>query len=167
LHPYIYKEKEYILFFEAKKKFFLSTHSSGSGTFSESDSVLVDKMSVKDSLFIRYLNQQSSDSLMYTLQDKCNKLLGSSFINSRFRQLSEQRADAFLHYFKERNVVNRVRLLESEYVIPFNGFSLYKIQYKGVIPKPLARAYAKMNELNDSPPRKELVKERDESKGKP
>src|SRR6185437_15047157 len=55
---YATKEKEYILFFEAKKKYFLTTYSSSINSFSSADSEMVDKMSVKDSLFINQLNKR-------------------------------------------------------------------------------------------------------------
>ena len=46
---YAIKEKEHILFFEAKKKYFLKVNNKNSHSFTEEDSVKVDLMSVKDS----------------------------------------------------------------------------------------------------------------------
>jgi len=45
VYPQIYaiKEQEYILFFEAKKKYFLTIHHKKAGTFNEADSLTVDK----------------------------------------------------------------------------------------------------------------------------
>jgi len=52
--PYRDKEKEYIGFFEAKKKYFLLSHNKKTQILSTDDSLEVDKMSVKDSLFVHY-----------------------------------------------------------------------------------------------------------------
>ncbi|MBK5286628.1 MAG: DUF748 domain-containing protein, partial [Bacteroidia bacterium] len=54
---YAIKEKENILFFEAKKKYFISLKENDAQSFSESDSDNVNKMSIKDSLFVRYVNR--------------------------------------------------------------------------------------------------------------
>ncbi len=75
------KEKEYILFFEAKKKYFLATNNKNSHSLSAEDSVSVDKMSVKDSLFVHYLNRHLKDSLVFTIQEKCTCIIDSTVIN--------------------------------------------------------------------------------------
>ena len=157
--PYALKEKEYILFYEAKKKYFLYTHKMDERSFSEEDSEKVDKMSVKDTLFIRYLNKHISDTHVFTTQDKCNKLLGSSFVNSRFRQLNIDRARTFIFRFKEKGVENQVTMMNDENTVPYNGFSFYKIEYEGKLPKSLIEAYQKIQELNDENPRKKYERE--------
>ena len=48
--------------------------------------------------------------------------------------------------------------------LPFNGFSYYKIDYKGDIPKSLEKAYERINELNNEPPRKKFKGIRDKNK---
>lgn len=165
LHPYTAKEKEYILFFEAKKKYFLFKNPADNSLFSESDSLKTDKMSVKDSMFVRYLNNQVKDSMLFTTQDKCIRLVGSGYLQTRLHQLAEERENAFMAYFKKEHVENKVKIMAGENTTPYNGFSLFKIDYKGETPKSLIQAYQKMNELNDKTPRKKFRKERDESKG--
>ena len=54
---YAIKEKEYILFFEAKKKYFLITNNKNAQSFNAEDSAKVDNMSVKDSLFVHLFKQ--------------------------------------------------------------------------------------------------------------
>jgi hypothetical protein len=157
---YAIKEKEYILFFEAKKKYFLERNNKNSGSFSPEDSERIDKMSIKDSLFIHYLNNKIRDSLIYTVQGKCAGIIDSAFINVRFDQLNKERENAFLLYFKKRGVDNRVKILKGEQVVPYNGFSFYKIEYKGGFPEILIKAYNKMNELNSEAPRKKFKQER-------
>jgi hypothetical protein len=75
---YAYKELEYISFFEAKKKYFLLSENKNNQTLSYADSLKVNKMSVKDSLFNQYLNKQVNNNLLFTVQDKCNSLIGSA-----------------------------------------------------------------------------------------
>jgi hypothetical protein len=157
---YATKEKEYILFFEAKKKYFLMIKKNNVHTFNKEDSAIVDKMSVKDSMFVQYLNKQMKDSLVFTIQEKCYKIIDSSFVNSKFNQLTKDRESAFIIYFRQKSVEKQVKINKSEYVIPYSGFSFYKIEYHGEIPKSLNKAYRKMNELNDEAPRKKYKQER-------
>jgi hypothetical protein len=157
---YAEKEKEHILFFEAKKKYFLLLKDKNAPFLSEDDSLKVDKMSVKDSLFVHYLNKKVSGKMLFTIQEKCNKVIGSAIVNAKFKQLNKEREDAFVLDFKKKGVQNRVKIYTGENNIPYNGFSFYKIVYKGEIPKALLKAYRKMNELNDEAPRKKFKNDR-------
>lgn len=156
VYPMLYasKEKEYILFYEAKKKYFLSLNQKDAQSFSEKDSEKLNMMSVKDSLFIRYVNKHVSDTMLFTMQDKCSKLIGSALINERFKQLNTERENAFRFCFKKNDVQSRVKIQSAENTIPYNGFSFYKMEYKGELPKSLTKAYEKLQELNDEAPRK-------------
>jgi len=155
---YAVKEKEYILFFEAKKKYFLTTHSSAN-SFSSADSERVDKMSVKDSLFINYLNKQLKKNQLFTIQEKCAELIDSTIVNTKFNQLNKRREANFISFFKLKDVDKRVKFSADKNVTPYNGFSFYKIVYKNEFPESLLKAYRKMNELNDVLPRKKFKKE--------
>jgi hypothetical protein len=157
---YAVKEKEYIMLYEAKKKFFLVTDDKFEPGFSSEDSEKVGKMSVKDVHFTKYLNNQTADSMLFTVQDKCARLLGGTLVNSKYKQLNKDRMAAFMAYFKDRNVGKRINITADQSVIPYNGFSFYKIQYKGEFPKDLLKAYRKMNELNSKAPRNLFKKER-------
>lgn len=165
VHPLQYeiKEKEYILFFEAKKKYFLSTNKNGH-SFSEADSEKVENMSVKDSLFVNYLNKNISDHMLFTIQEKCERLIAPTIVNAQFNRLNKERKAAFIALFKEKGVENRVKIHSPENTIPYNGFSFYKIDYKGEIPRDLKKAYQEMNELDNEAPRKEFLKKRKENK---
>jgi len=98
--------------------------------------------------------------MMFTIQEKCSKYTGLVLINSRFKQLNKRREEAFIQEFKQKGVQNRIKMHAGENNIPYNGFSYYKIVYKGEIPETLSKAYQKMNELNDEAPRKLFKKER-------
>jgi hypothetical protein len=157
---YAIKEKEYILFFEAKKKYFLITNNKNAQSFSEEDSMKVDKLSVKDSLFVHYLDKQINDSMIFSIQEKCTRTIDSAFVNTKFEQLNKERKNSFISYFREREVEKRVKISTGENVIPYNGFSFYKIEYKGEFPESIIKAYQQMNEFNDEAPRKIFKQER-------
>ena len=162
VQPILYsaKEKEYLLFFEAKKKYYLFINNNSKGELNNSDSLKVEKISVKDSMFVKFLDSRVKDSLLFTVQDKCLKLIDPSEINKAFNQLADNRKNYFIQFFEKRNVHNRVQFLSSESTVPYNGFSLYKIMYKGDYPKSLLKAYEKMNDLDSEAPRKKFRKVR-------
>jgi hypothetical protein len=161
---YALKEKEYILFFEAKKKHYLMTHHKSAGSFSKEDSVEVDKMSIKNPLFGKFLDKQLKDSMLFTIQAKCIRFIGSAIVNAKFEQLNKERANAFMAEFRKKGVDKQVKIAKGENVIPYNGFSFYQIEYKGEFPEALRRAYRKMNDLNEEAPRKKYEKERKNNK---
>jgi len=160
---YPVKEKEYILIYEAKKKYFMTTKSKNETDFNREDAESVEKMSIKDEKFISYLNKQTADSMLFTVQDKCTRLLGK-LVESKYNQLNKERETAFLSYFKERDVAKRIKINAGQNVIPYNGFSFYKIVYKGEFPKKLWDANTKMNELNDRAPRNLFKKQRSKNR---
>jgi hypothetical protein len=166
VYPIFYneKEKEHILFFEAKKKYFLFSEGKNSSAFDESDSLRVDNLSVKDSIFVHYLNKNFNGNMLFTIQEKCTRYIGSALVETRFKQLIKEREAAFLFLFKNKGVENRVRFNPVESTIPYNGFSFYKIVYKGEFPEAIIQAYRKMNELNDEAPRKKFKEDRKKAK---
>ena len=157
---YAIKEKEYILFFEAKKKYFLVLNDKNDQTFNAEDSANVENMSVKDSSFVLYLNSHIKDSLIFTIQEKCTMIIDSSSVNAKFNRLIKERETAFISYFKKKGVDKQIEISKSEFVIPYNGFSFYKIEYHGEIPESLIKAHQEMNELNNEAPRKKYKQER-------
>ena len=159
-HEYAIKEKEYILFFEAKKKYFMVTNNKNTQSFSVADSEKVDKMSIKDSSFVHYLNKQIRDIMIFTIQEKCAGIINSAIVNAKFKELNAERENAFMLYFRKRGVDNRIKISSGENVIPYNGFSFYKIEYKGEFPEFLIKAYHKMDELNDESPREKFKEKR-------
>lgn len=161
---YSVKEKEYILLFEAKKKYFMTTESKDETYFSREDAATVEKMSIKDEKFVSYLNKHTADSMLFTTQDKCSRLLGGKLVEARYNELKKERETVFLAYFKDKKVENRIKISADQDVIPYNGFSYYKIVYKGEYPEALTKAYKEMNDLNDEAPRKIFKRLRDKIK---
>ena len=166
IHPKIYstKEKEYILFFEAKKKYFLHNTDKQSKSLSENDSLKINRISVKDSLFVQYLNLNAKNYMLFTIQDKCAILIDSNKVNKKLKELNLERKKIFMSYFKEKGVEKQIKIYAEDNVIPYNGFSFYKIDYKGEYPESLIKAYQKMNELNDEIPRKKFKTDRNINK---
>lgn len=157
---YSAREKEYILFFETKKKYFLMTTKREAKNFTESDSLEVSNMSVKDPTLVKQISKNLSDTVMFTLQEKCLNYVGSKLVNSQFRKLEKARERSFRQYFIDNGTNERVIMLASSNNIPYDGFSYFKLAYPGESPKALLKAYQRMNELNDDAPRKRYLKER-------
>lgn len=157
---YTLKEKEHLLFFEAKKKYYLALRNKKEAAFNETDAEIIHKMSIKDSLFVRYLNKHINTAMAFTIQDKCSRFINPELVNLKYKQLNQERADIFMTYFKALHVETRIHFAPSLNVVPYNGFSFYKIDYKGVFPKSLLKAYHQMDVLDDEKPRKEFKKDR-------
>lgn len=155
VYPHIYekKEKEYLLYFEAKKKFYLSSTSTKSELFNKSDSEKVIKINLKDIDFIKFLEKNAPDSLLFTLYDRCNKLISDKTLNEKYNRLNKQREINFRSYFQNNGVNKQLVIYPVEDITPYSGFSFYKIEYQNELPKSLIKAYEKINELNRSKPR--------------
>jgi hypothetical protein len=166
LQPYEFteKEKEYILFYEAKKKYYLANDGKKGSQISEEDSINIEKIPVKDSAFVLYVNKQIKDSMIFTMQEKCYRLVGRSFINNKLKNLENARKESIMAYFKQRYIEKQVHFLEKKTVIPKNGFTYYKITYKGDIPEDLKESYEKLMEIDSEPPRKKYFNFRHKSK---
>lgn len=158
--PLIYaeKEKEYILFFEAKKKYFLTMQNRKGSALSESDSVTVDHISNKDVDFMAYLNKVCNDTMLYTVQDQCYCFIGHTIVDEKYKELEATRKRAFLAAFKEKGCEKQIQFKNSENVIPYNGYTIFKLNYNGEIPDFLVKAFHKMDELNEEGPRKKYFR---------
>lgn len=162
VQPNVYelKEKEHILFYEGKKKYYMNLKGMNIHSYYKRDSILVEKLSIKNPEFIKYLNAHVHDSLEFTVQGKLIALIGAKTVNAKFKTLNRDRLNKFMFYFMENGTENRVKVTPAQPVVPYNGFSFYKIIYKGEYPDYLLKAYNKMNELNNEKPRKKYRKMR-------
>jgi len=158
------KEKEYILFFEAKKQFYEFANKVKSKDLKEGDTTNIEKISVKDSTFIRYLDSRAKSKHLFTIQDKCKQIVSNEVINNRFNELLKARRQVFLAYFKKDNLQGRVKVLGNIDKTPYNGFSVYKINYKGEVPDDLLEAYRTINEFNNKNPRKKYKELREKNR---
>ena len=159
---YTHKEKEFIMLFEAKQKYMIA-RGKKSTQLSESDSTDIARMSIKDSGFLKYLNDQVTDSMLFTTYHKALKLVDASIINAKSDELKEARKRSFLKLFEEESVEKQIRFRDEVSTIPFNGFSFYSISYKNEFPNYVIKAFEKMNELNSEPLREKYRKNRDKS----
>jgi len=156
------KEKEYLLLFEAKKKYFLMTQRNNAKVLNEQDSLAVEKMSVKDPSFVNYVTKWAGNQLTFTIQEKCQSFVGLALVNADFDHLKKARTNVFLSFFEKDGTDKRLHIHAAENTIPYNGFSFYKISYKGEIPKDLVKAYEEMNNIDSNAPRKKYRKKRRE-----
>ncbi len=150
---YLAKEKEYILLFEAKKKYFIESNKNRNVVLSDDDSLFIEKMSIKDSLFVNYLDKYCEDTLLFTIQAKCAVLINQKIVEEKINRLNKERLAVFKSYFNQKDLLKSVKINQGVAVIPFNGYSFYKIEYKGEFPENLIKAYRKMNLLNNESPR--------------
>ncbi|MCD6066141.1 MAG: hypothetical protein K0S33_967 [Bacteroidetes bacterium] len=168
-HIYVYpieytdKEKEHILFFEAKKKYYLLVNKMKYSDFTEKDSIRVTEIALRDSFFMKQLERCCNKSLDYTIQAKCTTYIGKGLVEKKYARLQKQRRNAFIACFKENNSDKQVKMQVAKKDIPYNGFSYYKIKYKGEIPENLAEAYEKMNDFNNEAPRVKYKNKRKKS----
>lgn len=161
---YALKEKEFILYFEAKKKYFFSMQDNKS-ILSNKDSVDLMRMSIKDDSFISYLNTQVQDSMLFTVHHKTARLIDGAVVNKRYEELNAARQLAFLTPFIDDKVDGQIEFLPGEQIVPFNGFTFYSIGYKGDFPEYLRKAFDKMNEFDQQRPREQYRKKRDKNIG--
>lgn len=159
---YTAKEKEYILFFEAKKKYAL--RNDPKRIISAEDSMAIDRMSIKDSTFVHYLDGVVNDPLVFTIQEKCRRYVGDAVVESRFMQLMKDRRETFLSAFDE-DVRKRLEIGTPQTIVPQNGFSYYRVEYKGDIPEKLEDAYDEIEQLNSENPRRPYQRARRENGG--
>jgi hypothetical protein len=150
---YADREKEHILFFEAKKKFYKMVNNLKEADFNEEDSMAVCKMPLRDSTFIRQLDKCCDKGLVFTMQDKCTQYVEKGLVEKKYALLQKKRVQAFVNCFKENDTQSRVKLHAGKYEIPYNGFSYFRIRYNGEFPEYLAEAYDKMNAFNNEEPR--------------
>lgn len=154
------REKEYILFYEAKKKYYLIANKKQLKDFTPEDSLEVTKMSVKDQQLVKYISRNLSDTVMFTIQEKCYNFVGQAAVNKSFNNLIKARKASFLEVFKEDETQSQVKIKATETTIPYNGFSYFKFDYPNGADERLRKAYSKMQDLDKEKPRKRYLKDR-------
>jgi hypothetical protein len=154
------REKEHILFYEAKKKFYLLAHKIKSSDFTSDDSLKVNEMSVKDHALVKHISKNLSDTVMFTIQEKCYNFVGHDVVNKSFNNLVNARRVSFMNIFKEDGTQEQVKMKASESTIPYNGFSFFKFDYPNGISDELKKAFDKMQDIDNKKPRKKYQKER-------
>jgi hypothetical protein len=161
VHPmlYVLKEREYILFFETKKKYFLMNHKKSEKDFTQEDSIAVDQMSIKDAGLVKRVGRGLSDTVMFTMQERFMHFVGKKIVDKKLAQLDEARTRLFKSFFTDGTDA-RVKFRKPIATVPYNGYSYFKIDYEGELPKGLHKAYLEMMELNDEAPRNKYLRAR-------
>ncbi|MBA3663073.1 MAG: DUF748 domain-containing protein [Bacteroidetes bacterium] len=150
------KEKEYILFFEAKKLYYAALQKLKIKALTKDDTLAIDRISIRDSLFMHYLSARAGKASGLTIQDKCTALVGDNRVNNLFNSLINERRKAFMAYFDGDKIAGRINFKNAGMKIPYNGLSFYKIEYEGEWPEKLRSAYMRMSRLNSERPRSEF-----------
>jgi len=158
------KEKEFILMYEAKKKYYIATRGKKAVSFNDRDSVNVVRMSIKDPEFVEYMDKQVDDSMLFTAQHKAASWIKESEVDSKFKRLADDREKAFRAAFIKNKVEKQVIMKKPENTVPFDGFSLFSISFNGELPEYLREAYNKMEQLNSRDPRESYQKKRESIK---
>ncbi|HWA34365.1 MAG TPA: hypothetical protein VG737_09565, partial [Cyclobacteriaceae bacterium] len=161
VHPVVYasKEREYILFFETKKKYFLIAHKKEKKDFTAEDSAAVEQMSIKDAGLVKRVSRGVSDTVMFTMQERFMHFVGKKIVDKKLAQLNADRVKSFRSFF-EQETEPRIKFRKPINDIPYNGFSFFKIEYENGMPDELRKAYHEMLELNDEAPRNKYLRAR-------
>jgi hypothetical protein len=123
------REKEALLFFEAKKRFYFSQTHQSRNLISKSDSASIDRMSVKNPAFIRFLHQESATDKDCSVQAKCYHVIGQAQAEADYKKLNTNRKLYLENFFKERNQSDRLTFGQTVKEIPASGFSHYRLYY--------------------------------------
>jgi hypothetical protein len=148
---YAAKEKEHILYFEARKKYYLLQNNKTEKEFNKDDSINVERMSVKalGKYFTKDLTKITRDTTMLTIVDKCTHFVGNHIVDAKYDKLIKARENQLRSFFEENSTIDHVKLHHNKTTIPYDGFSCDQIKYKGVMPESLHDSYAKMQTLNN------------------
>jgi hypothetical protein len=160
VQPIVYeeKEKENILLFEAKKKYFYESKGKEVRPLSKDDSMKVENLSSKDHAFVKYINSKIKYPDLLTIQERCYRYLDKGVVDKQFRNMIEARKNSFMKYFRDTKSEKQVEFLNMKNEIPVNWFSYYNINYKGDVPETLSKAFEKLYEYNSEPPRRKYFK---------
>ena len=120
------------------------------------DSVKIVQMAIKDTSFVDYLRRHINTKMLFTIQDKCKKYVGTKLIDTKFKTLNQQRLTEFKSFFVAQAVEKQLVMRSDKNTVPYNGFSFYELSYDRGFPKELVNAYRKIDELNEASPRKKF-----------
>jgi hypothetical protein len=158
---YAAKEREQILFYETRKKYYLQVHRKTPGELQRSDFEAINKIELKKIRWylVKDLTTITRDTTMFTIQDRCLHFLGNSAVEKSYLKLVEERANLLSSAFTEKGVAEQVTIHASTAVVPHSGFSSFRIQYNGGVPNDLQSSYDKLFELNKRVWREKYFKE--------
>lgn len=160
------KEREYITLFEGKKMYMISKGLINK-KLTEDDSLDVNTLSIKDKSFNNYLVKKANNKLIFTVQERCEMVVGKEKIQNIYNHLLSKRVAFIKAIFKENEVSSQVKFNSAKNgKIPYDGYSFFKISYKGKIPEDLIKSYRALQLLDEEKPRDHYSKIRKEIKEK-
>jgi hypothetical protein len=133
-HNFESEEKETLLINEAKKQFYSAQHHIPLKSLTKDDSIAISKISIKDASFRRYIKVMTKDTMDFTAQGKCLKLIGKAQVDNLYAKLLNERKNQIMSFFNDKNIANRVTFEKGVKEIPTTGFSHYLFYYKGDSP---------------------------------
>lgn len=132
------REKEMLVLYAAKKKYYEAINKKADSQITENDSIEISKMSIKDKSFIKYLDRMTNAAALdFTIQGKSVRLIGQGNVDHLYNQLIEERKNEILDFFDK--VKDRVSFQPGISVVPATGFSNYIFNYKGEKPEELTK----------------------------
>jgi hypothetical protein len=99
----------------------------------------------------------AGDTLMFTIQDKCRYYVGKDAVNKIYARLLKDRDSQFRQYFIASGTSKQMTFHSGNDSVPYDGFSAYKIMYRGTVPPSLARAYESMDVFDNRRMRKKYA----------
>lgn len=147
VQPVVYMdlEMQYLSEYLSAKKYALQK-----GRWKGEDSLRLVQELRGDSDFVKAIDQFQH---VYSTKQNMMRYAGLRQVHQHYRQLQEVRKQEFLSAFGEGTARNRVTFLKHKDRMPFNGFSEYRISYKGNIPEDLRTAFEELQHYNDRSPR--------------
>ena len=149
---YSEKEKEHILFFETKKRYYMAVNKNQK-TFTADDSLAVDRINIKDPSLMKFLSAQVTDTSLVTVQERCYRLVGADLVNKEFDKMVKSRSKSVMELFKKEGTNKQVKITSNTDEIPYRGSSYFKVSYKGEFPETLLEANQQLNQFDDHSPR--------------
>ena len=107
---------------------------------------------------VKGLTTITRDTTMFTIHDRCNYFLGDNTVELSYLRLIAARERSLRSILIREGIDKQVTIHANESVIPYDGFSSYKIHYNGTLPKSLQDSYDKLSDLNSHTPRKKYFK---------
>jgi len=123
------REKEALLFFEAKKRYYFALNHKSDKLLSKSDSAAVDRLSIKDPGFKRFIEHLTNAGTECTVQSKCYRVIGEAEADAAYQKLIHNRKVYLEAFFKDRHQSDRLIFGQAISEIPASGFSHYRLFY--------------------------------------
>jgi hypothetical protein len=124
------KEKEELLLFEAKRRYYISLTAKNRKELDSEDSSHIERLSIKDPAFTKWLNKQTNIPMIFTVQGKCLHLVGTEKVETLYRKIIEHRNKSILEFLGNLKDKNRLTCTKVIGDTPACGFSQELFHYR-------------------------------------